>query len=281
MSSPYPGNPSAQNPQGGAPQGGSRPPGDDSAGGQWGSPPPAPGAPRPGTGGPPPGSPYPSGGVPPKKKTPWPWILGICGCLLLALIVAAGGGLALFSLGGDDEPTSGPTTEETSEESVDPTDEPTTEEPTEETTTEEPTEEATSEEPTGTVGLPGLEGFEETPVQDPTDADLEASKEAFLGYLTGLSNNDPAAVCAKQMDPITGNGITTDSFLYDTCVETTQAAIDEHGLEGQGGHLTTADFEAVLDAENRVILVHNIHAEDPAPSKIAKGADGQMYVAAL
>lgn len=196
----------------------------------------------------------------------------------------AGGGLALFSMGGEEEPTTGPTTEEgpTTDPTDEPTDEPTTDEPTDEPTTDEPTtDEPTTDEPTGATGLPGMGAYESTPVQDPTDADLEPAKQAMLDYLMGLSNNDPGASCDNQLDPLTGNGITEDSILRDACVESAQGAIDGQGLEGKASHLTTADFEANLDAENRVILVHNIHADDPTPAKLAKGADGQIYLAGV
>ena len=285
MSSPYPGNPSPQQPQGGAPQGGGLPSGGD----QWGSPPPPPapsggypgGSPAAGPG-PTAGTPYPATGnaAPPQKKKPWPWIVGICGCLSLAALLAGGGGIALYTMSGDDDPTGRPTTSEepTSEDPT--TDDPASEEPTtEEPTTEEPTtEEPTTEEPTDEAGLPGSSGYEGTPVQDPTDADLDAAKDTVIGYLMGLSDNDPAAACALQLDPITGVGIDDSSILKDACVESTQQAIDEQELQGKAEHLTPDYFEANLDAEGRVILVHNIHADDSPPMKIAKGSDGKLYV---
>lgn len=285
MSSPYPGNPPPQQPQGGSPYGGGPTPN----GSQWGSPPPGTGGTPPppgGPGGPPygPGGPQPpAGGQPPAQKKPWPWILGICGCLVLLLVVVGGGGLALFAFsGGDDDPPESPTAGQTEEVTTDdPTEETTTEEPTDEPTTEEPTEEPTTEEPTSDAGLPGVSGFESTPVQDPTDDDVEMAKQTMLAYLMALSDNDPAAACAWQLDPLTGNGIDHSSFLVDSCVESTQEAIDEQELEGRASHLTVADFEAELDADNRVVLVHNIHADDPSPAQIAKGANGDMYLASL
>ena len=292
MSSPYPGNPPPQQPQGGSPYGGGPTPN----GSQWGSPPPpgtggtppppGPGVPPPGSGGPGspggppfgPGDPQSAGGGQPEKKKLWPWILGVCGCLVLVLVIVGGVGLALFALSGDDEePTESPTASQTEETTTDePTDEPTTDEP-----TDEPTEEPTTEEPTADAGLPGVSGFESTPVQDPTDDDLEMAKETMLAYLMALSDNDPAAACAWQLDPLTGNGIDDSSFLIDTCVESTQTAIDEEELEGRASNLTVADFEAELDADNRVVLVHNIHADDPDPAKVAKGDNGDMYLASL
>ena len=306
MSSPYPGNPSPRQPQGGAPQGGEPQSGAPQSGsqppssGQWGSPPPPPssapgngypgaaggtGAPAgPGvpTGG---GAPYPApgGGQPPQKKKPWPWIVGACGCLTLLALAAGGGGLALLSMNGGDDPTESPSAGPTSEQTTleDPTDPVTSDSPTSEApTTEEPTSEApTTEEPTGTVGLPGSDVYVDTPVQDPTDADLDAAKDTVIAYLMGLSDDDPAASCALQMDPLTGKGIDDSSILQDTCVESTQQAIDDQDLGGKATHLTRDHFEANLDAEGRVVLVHSIHADDPSPMKIAKGTDGKLYVA--
>lgn len=295
MSSPYPGNPPPQQPQGGSPYGGDPAPN----GPQWGSPPPGTGGTPPpppspgfpggpgspagpgGPGGPPngPGGPqHPSDGQPPERKKPWPWILGICGCLALVLVIAGAGGLALFIFSGDEDdptrsPTAGQTEEVTTEEQ---TEEPTTEEPTDEPTTEEPTEEPTSD-----TGLPGVPGFTSTPVQDPTEDDLEMAKQSMLAYLTALSDDDPAAACAWQLDPLTGNGIDHRSLLADTCLESTQEAIDEQELAGQASDLTVDDFDAELDADNRVVLVHNIHADDPAPAQLAKGDNGDMYLASL
>lgn len=290
MSSPYPGNPSPQQPQGGGPQGGSQPSGGD----QWSSapPPPAPGNGYPGAAAGVPagpgqgpgsasGAPYPGpGATPPQKKKPWVWVVAVCGCLSLLALLLAGGGFALFAMGGDDDPTVGPTSseatteEETSEEAT------TEEETSEEATTEEETsEEATTEEETSAAGLPGKSGYEDTPVQDPTDADLEGAKETILAYLQALSDNDPAAACAKQLDPLTGVGIDSSSALYDPCIEGTQENIDEEDLAGSVTGLSTADFEAELDAANRVILVHNIHSGTSTQISIAKGSDGQLYVA--
>lgn len=306
MSSPYPGNPSPQQPQGGAPQGGEPQSGAPQSGsqppssGQWGSPPPPPssapgngypGAAR-GTGAPAGpgvpaagGAPYPAagGGQPPQKKKPWPWIVGICGCLTLLALAAGGGGLALLSMNDGDDPTESPSAGPTSEETTleDPTDPATSDSPTSEApTSEEPTSEApTSAEPTGEEGLPGTTIYADTPVQDPTEADLDAAKETLLAYLMGLSDNDPAAACANQLDYMTGRGIDSSSGLYDICVESTQENIDEQELEGSVTGLSTADFEARLDAENRVILVHNIHSGDETQITVAKGSDGKLYVA--
>lgn len=209
--------------------------------------------------------------------------MGACGCLTLLGLALGGGGIALLSMNGGDEPTESPSVTTTDVATTDEptTDEPTTDEPTtDEPTTDEPTtDEPTTDEPTGAVGLPGSEGYEETPVQDPTDADLDAAKDTMIAYLMGLSDNDPAAACAKQMDPITGKGIDDSSVLQDVCVESTQQAIDDQDLVGKADHLTRDHFEANLDAEGRVVLVHNIHADDPTPMKIAKGADGKLYVA--
>lgn len=306
MSSPYPGNPSPQQPQGGAPQGGEPQSGAPQSGsqppssGQWGSPPPppssAPGNGYPGaagdTGAPagpgvPPGvgAPYPAlgGSQPPQKKKPWPWVAGICGCLTLLALAAGGGGLVLLTMNGGDDPTESPSAGPTSEETTleDPTDPATPDSPTSEApTSEEPTSEApTSAEPTGEVGLPGDSTYSDTPVQDPTETDVEGAKETLLAYLNGLSDNDPAAACAKQMDPLTGRGIDSGSQLYDICVESTQESIDDENLAGTAANLSTADFGARLDAENRVILVHNIHSGDETQVAVAKGADGQLYIA--
>lgn len=306
MSSPYPGNPSPQQPQGGAPQGGEPQSGAPQSGsqppssGQWGSPPPppssAPGNGYPGaaggTGAPAGpgvpaagGAPYPAagGGQPPQKKKPWPWIVGICGCLTLLALAAGGGGLALLSMNDGDDPTESPSAGPTSEQTTleDPTDPATSDSPTSEApTSEEPTSEApTSAEPTGEEGLPGTTIYADTPVQDPTEADLDAAKEALLAYLMGLSDNDPAAACANQLDYMTGRGIDSSSGLYDICVESTQENIDGQELEGSVTGLSTADFEARLDAENRVILVHNIHSGDETQITVAKGSDGKLYVA--
>ena len=286
MSSPYPGSPPPQQPQGGSPYGG----GPGQSGSSWGGapPPPGPGGPPPvpGAGGPQP----PAGAAPPERKKPWPWILGVCGCLVLVLVLAGGGGLALFAFsGGDDDPVetgmaSGPTETETAEATTEePTEETTTEEPTtEEPTTEEPTtEEPTTEEPTADTGLPGLPIFASTPVQDPTDDDLDAAKQALLDYLTGLSDNDPVKTCGSRLDPLTGVGITEDSFLYDSCLESTQEEIDSNEWDGVASFLHLSDFDAELDAENRVVLVTFVHTDEPIPAQIAKGDDGGMYLASF
>src|SRR5690625_5346273 len=74
MSSPYPGTPGPpEQPGGSAPGGG--PPQDGSS---WGGPPP------------PDASSAPQGGAPPERKKAWPWIVGVCGCLVLLLVLAAG-----------------------------------------------------------------------------------------------------------------------------------------------------------------------------------------------
>lgn len=288
MTSPYPGNPSPQQPPGGSPYGGDPAP----SGSQWGAPPPGPGGtpPPPGTGGTPPGPgdpPPTGGGQPPERKKPWPWIVGICGCLVLVLVIAGAGALALYAFSGaGDDPTEAPTAEDTTEEA-------TTEEPTRETTTEEPSEEPTTEEPTSEepapeeetedeeeTGLPGQPVFESTPVQDPDEDDLDAATEVLLDHLNGLSDGDADKTCASRLDPLTGEGITEDSILYDGCIEAMQEEIDDNEWEGMASDLTPDDFTAELDAENRVVLV-NLAGDDDALAQIAKGSDGNMYLASF
>lgn len=280
MSSPYPGTPGPQQPQGSSPYGG----GAGQDGSSWGGPPPPPGP------GDPQSVPGPGGPQPPARKTPWPWILGICGCLVLALVIIGGGALALFVFSGDDEDpgetrtASGPSkTEETEEpEETDETEEPTTEEPTEETLTEEPTtEEPTTEEPTEETGLPGLDVFDSTPVQDPTEDDLDAAKQVLMDYLTGLSDDDAELSCSRQLDPLTGVGITEDSFLHDSCIESTQEEIDDNEWDGVASYFELDDFDAELDEEDRVVLVTFVHADEPVPALVAKGDDGDMYIASF
>lgn len=94
-----------------------------------------------------------TGGLPPKKKSPLPWILGGCGCLLVlllaivlvvVLVVLPGGG----EDEGDDDPTSRSETTEAPTSDAPTTDAPTTDAP----TTDAPTTDApTTDAPVGAV----------------------------------------------------------------------------------------------------------------------------------
>lgn len=273
MSSPYPGTPGPpEQPGGSAPGGG--PPQDASS---WGGPPP------------PDASSAPQGGAPPERKKAWPWIVGVCGCLVLLLVLAAGIGAAVLLLSEDEDDPAGPGAS-TSTETEEPTEEETTEEETEEPTTETPTEDE-SEEPTETpteeetedeeeTGLPDLPAYGATPVQDPDEDDLDAATEVLLDHLNGLSDGDPDMACATRLDPVTGEGINEDSFLYDECIKSVEEQLDENEWEGVASALTPDDFTAELDAENRVVLV-NLAGEEDTLAQIAKGSDGNMYLAAF
>src|SRR5690625_2769299 len=222
-----------------------------------------------------------AGGAPPERKKPWPWIVGICGCLVLALVLAGGVGLALFLVsGGEDDPETGAgTSSETDEATEDATtEEPTSEEPTtDEPTTDKPTLEVPDEKD---PGLPGLPAYGSTPVQDPDEDDLDAATEVLLDHLNGLSDGDPDMACATRLDPVTGEGINEDSFLYDECIKSVEEQLDENEWEGVASALTPDDFTAELDAENRVVLV-NLAGEEDTLAQIAKGSDGNMYLAAF
>src|SRR5699024_7005727 len=86
--------------------------------------------------------------------------------------------------------------------------------------------------------------------------------------------------CATRLDPVTGEGINEDSFLYDECIKSVEEQLDENEWEGVASALTPDDFTAELDAENRVVLV-NLAGEEDTLAQIAKGSDGNMYLAAF
>lgn len=282
MSSPYPGS----GPNG--PNGGGVPP---QNGQSWG-PPPQPGAPQqnapqqtPGyTGAPPqyPGSPTgapggPGGyGAPPQKKKPWPWIVAGCGCLVLILIVLIGGGIFLVTRNGDDtDPTAASTEPSTSESPT--TEEPTTEEPTtEEPTTEEPTTEEPSDD--SETGVKGVKGYDSTPVQVPTESDLEPAKQTAVDFLKGMSDGDAEAVCAKVMDPLMGKGIDDSSIFQGDCVKDWKKNLESGKYKGKADGLSTSDFDAKLHADGHYISVTNKHSDGTTSLKLAKGVDGNIYV---
>lgn len=291
MTSPYPGNgASGQPPQGDQPW--SSPPQNQQPGGAPASGPsydtgqPVGGPPAPGyAGGPPqyPGSPAgapggPGGfGTPPPKKKRWPWIVGGCGCLLLAaILIAVIAIFAVASSGGKDDPTAGPTQSTTTE----PTDDPTT--TTEEPTTEEPTtEEPTTEEPTDETeyGVGDYEGYEVAPVQVPTKEDLEPAKQATLDFLTAISDGDADKVCATMMSPIEGTGMDSDSLFHDDCLKSWKKSLKKNEEnEGKAKGLKTSDFDAKLHADEHYVAVTNKHSDGKTVVPVAKGEDGKMYV---
>src|SRR5699024_2305718 len=128
--------------------------------------------------------------------------------------------------------------------------EPTTATPTEDDS-EEPTERETEHEEE--TALPHLPASGPTPGQDPHDRDLDAATEVLLDHLNGLSDGDPDMACATRLDPVTGEGINEDSFLYDECIKSVEEQLDENEWEGVASALTPDDFTAELDAENRVV----------------------------
>lgn len=114
------------------------------------------------------------GGIPPKKKSPLPWILGGCGCLLvLALAIVLVVVLVVLPGGGGDRPEEDPTTNSSAPAT---SDAPTSDAP----TSDAPTSDApTSDAPTTAAGA-----VPATPKEVAGYTNADTTTEAFWIYMT-------------------------------------------------------------------------------------------------
>src|SRR5699024_8973757 len=104
--------------------------------------------------------------------------------------------------------------------------------------------------------------------------------EVLLDHLNGLSDGDPDMACATRLDPVTGEGINEDSFLYDECIKSVEEQLAENEWEGVASALPPADFTAELAAQTRVALV-SLAGEQATLAQIASGSDGNTCLAAF
>src|SRR5690625_7383182 len=74
---------------------------------------------------------------------------------------------------------------------------------------------------------------------------VAAATAVLLAHLNGLSDGDPDMACATRLDPVTGEGINEDSFLYDECIKSVEEQLDENEWEGVASALTRSEERRV------------------------------------